>query len=275
MKTEYISSRQNPLIVWASSLKEKKYREEHSAYLVHGFKLFEEAVKEGANISYIFLHEEKTDRYSSAVEDLLSSYQGEAPKVVVLSASCFEKVSEEKGAQGIITALKILDKTENIIKIYKVEEFVQKTDSVVFLSSVRDPANLGAILRSASAFGFSSVILTPDCADPYNPKTARAAMGALFRMRILTASDPVSCVRELRESGRRVYAAELRDGAIPLGDVKLTRDDVLMIGNEGHGVAWELSLAATGSIYIPISANTESLNASVAASILLWEQSKP
>lgn len=274
MKIEHISSRNNPLVQWAASLHQKKYREVEQTYLVEGFKLLEEAVKTGCEISCIFISSDKTDRYSSAVEDLIHIYQGIAPRVVVLSSSCFEKISTEKAPQGVIAAIKCLDKYKNIIKINKVEEFISSQNFAMLLCSLRDPSNMGAILRSAAAFGVDTIILTDDCVEPYQTKVARATMGALFRVRILYTDNAKDLVNALGKLGRRVFAAELREGAGPIDEVCPTRKDILVIGNEGHGIPEDVSSACCGSVYIPISASTESLNASVAASIFLWEQSK-
>ena len=274
MKVERITSRKNPLVQWAASLHEKKYREQENAFLVEGFKLFEEGVKSGADIAYVFIEESKYDRYFSAVSKLLDKCGNRETPICVLGDSCFEKISTEKAPQGIITAIKCLDKSKNIIKINKVEEFLSSTDFCMLLCSVRDPSNLGAVLRSACAFGVTTVILTDDCVDPYQSKVARAAMGALFRVRILYTDAPASFVSAVRAKGRRVLAAELREGANSILDCPVSQKDILVIGNEGHGIPEDVSNACDGSIYIPIGATTESLNASVAASILLWEQSK-
>lgn len=274
MKIERITSRKNPLVQWASSLHEKKYREQENSFLVEGFKLFEEAVKNGCEVTHIFLEEGKHDRYYTAVCDILAANGKADVPIYILAESCFEKISTEKAPQGVITAIKSLDKSKNIIKIYKVDEFVSSTDFCMLLCSLRDPSNMGAILRSASAFGVDTIILTDDCVDPYQSKVARAAMGALFRVRILYTDAPADLVSVFREKGRRVFAAELRDGARSVCDLALTSRDILLIGNEGHGIPLDVSNACDASVYIPIGVTTESLNASVAASILLWEQSK-
>jgi len=139
---------------------------------------------------------------------------------------------------------------------------------------VRDPGNLGAVVRSAVAFGFTDVVLSSDCVEVCNPKTVRAAMGGIFSLAFHVVSDFASFVSSMRESGRRVFAAELRPGAKPIREIGLTPDDVVVIGNEGHGVPIEISALCDASVYIPISPAAESLNAAVAASLFLWEQTK-
>ena len=116
--------------------------------------------------------------------------------------------------------------------------------------------------------------MSADSADIYHTKVLRSSMGTLFRLRILMVEDVVASIEELRAAGRRFFAAELRDRAVPLSCLDLTAGDIFVIGNEGHGIDSQISAACDGSVYIPIQDGVESLNASVAASVLLWEQSK-
>jgi TrmH family RNA methyltransferase len=99
-------------------------------------------------------------------------------------------------------------------------------------------------------------------------------MGSLFRVKITTVKDVPSFINAAKANSRRVFAAELTDNATSLSDIGLKASDVVMIGNEGHGILPEISALCSGSVYIPISKKTESLNASVAAAIFMWEQSK-
>lgn len=270
LKIKEITSRQNSTVLWAASLAEKKYREKHRAFLVEGIKLVTEALSSALPVTHIFLHEEKRDEYYAVIHDLCRGTVGDGVEIFILSAPCFEKISTEKAPQGVIAAVKYLDFFKRLDKINSDEV----SSRAVFLSSVRDPQNLGAIIRSAAAFGTETVILSEDSADIYHPRVLRSAMGSLFRMQVLTVSDEIETVRALRGAGRRVFAAELREHACALSSLSLRSDDVFMIGNEGHGIAPWLSAECDGSVYIPISAGVESLNASVAASVLLWEQSK-
>ena len=158
--------------------------------------------------------------------------------------------------------------------IYKEDFFLEDSERAIVLSSLRDPGNLGSVIRSAVAFGARHIILSSDSADIYNPKTIRAAMGSLFKVKVSYVKNLVDFVRVARENGRRVFSAELSSSAVSLSDVLLLATDLFIIGNEGHGIDKSVSEASTGSVYIPISALTESLNAAVAAGIFIWEQSK-
>ena len=271
MEIKEITSRQNATVMWAASLREKKFREKHGAFLVEGVKLSMEAFSSGLPVSHVFVSEESREAFlDGSLSALSEAAASRGVPIFILSEPCFEKISTEKAPQGVILAIKYLDFFKRVDKINSEDV----SPRALFLSSVRDPHNLGAIIRSAAAFGTETVILSADSADIYHPRVLRAAMGTLFRVRVLIVSDEISAVLALQREGRRLFAAELRENAMSLSSHCLRRDDIFVIGNEGHGISPTLSAACDGSVYIPISAGVESLNASVAASVLLWEQSK-
>ena len=271
MEIKEITSRQNTTVLWAASLKEKKYREKHSAFLLEGVKLVKEAFAASLPVTHIFIAEGKRDAIlrELPLESLVGTLK-EPPEIILLSDACFDKICTEKAPQGVIAAIKYLDFFKRIDKINGVEI----SGNALFLSSVRDPGNLGAIIRSAVAFGTNTLILSADSADIYHPKVLRAAMGTLFKLRVLIVEDEIGFVQAQRTLGKRFFAAELRENAVPLHTLSHRPGDVFVIGNEGHGISPALSAVCDGSVYIPIVDGVESLNASVAASILLWEQYK-
>mgnify|MGYP004557188575 FL=1 len=269
-----ITSRTNPLVLTAASLSERKYREKHGLFLAEGKKLAKEALAFGAPVRYVFLAESRAEEHFP----LFTGEDGHAlppeAEVFLLSDSCFEKISTEKSPEGVILAIKHLDFSEKYYKINNVAFYREKSNAFLLLSAIRDPGNLGTILRSAGAFGISCVLLSEDCADVYHPRAVRAAMGAVFHVATRRIDDPILEVGLLRQAGRRVFAAELRPGAKPIGAVRPCMSDVFIIGNEGHGIPAELSAACDAGVYIPIAENAESLNAAAAAAVLLWEQSR-
>lgn len=269
---EIITSRKNPLILLAASLTEKKYREQQGLFLAMGHKLSHEAALTNAPVAHVILSE----RYAAShMDEICAEFSAECYRdtpVTVVSEGCFEKITTEKAPDGVILIIKHLDISKKYNKIDM--EVFKEIDRAILLCSIRDPGNLGTILRSAGAFGASAVILSDDCADVYNPRTIRAAMGAAFRVPTLRVNDLVEAVKLLRMQGHRVFAAELRDGAVALDTVNPGPSDVFIIGNEGHGIPLALSGACDGSVYLPIAPQAESLNAATAAAILLWEQAK-
>ena len=271
---EIISSRNNPTVKWAASLKDKKGRDNEGRFIAEGEKLSYEAIEAGLPITNIFVAESKRDKIIPKLSALDCKFACAEASVQVLADSVFEKISTEIAPQGVISVIKHLDFLRQSDIIYK-EEFSQsECGRSIVLCSVRDPGNLGSAIRSAVAFGVENIILSSDCADIYNPKTVRGAMGSLFRVKVTRVSDLKKYIEAMHSFGRRVYAAELSETAKPLGTISLTKWDAVIIGNEGHGIPRDISALCDSGIYIPISSKTESLNASVAAAIFMWEQSK-
>lgn len=271
---EIISSRQNPIVKWAASLSDKKNREKEGAFIAEGEKLCFEAARSSLPVTHIFISESKKETLLPVVAEAFCGDIYKQTRLLCVSDSAFEKISTEKAPQGVIIVIKYLDFFRRLDIIYKEDFFLNEGERAIALCSLRDPGNLGAVIRSAVAFGVDHVILTSDSIDVYNPKTVRSAMGSLFRVKITCVRDFSSFISSAIGNGRRVYAAELTDNAVSLDKIDASSKDVFIIGNEGHGIPKSISEVCTGSVYIPISKKTESLNASVAAAIFMWEIGK-
>ncbi len=276
LPTDVITSRQNRTVVELCKLSDRRTREETKTFRFDGVKLFYEAMQKGVEILLLILRE------SSALElwQQIKTRLGEEAlsrigRVILVSDGVFEKISEEKSPEGMISVAKYIDKFQKIVTIYNSTDFFKmKNERILLLESVRDPANLGTIVRSAAALGIDRIICSSDCADIYHPKALRASMGALFDQPIDRAADLPSAIKGLLSSGRRVFAATLDARAKELGSFRLLIGDCVVIGNEGHGLSPETVNACTGSVIIPQTARAESLNAAAAAAILIWEFSK-
>ena len=271
---DVISSRNNPTVKWAASLTDKKGRDKEKCFIAEGEKLTYEAIEAGLPIVKIFVAKSKTERILPRLREYSVSKNDASFDVQVLEDGVFEKISTENAPQGVISVIKHLDFFRQLDIIYKEEFSKNACGRSIVLCSVRDPGNLGSAIRSAVAFGVETVILSADCADVYNPKTVRGAMGSLFRVKVIRVKDVKEYINAMHENGRMVYSAELSENARSLSEISLGKWDAVIIGNEGHGVPEEISRASDGGVYIPISTKTESLNASVAAAIFMWEQSK-
>ena len=269
---DIISSRNNPLVKWAASLADKKSREEEKAFIAEGEKLTIEALRRGLPVTHIFINEEKSQRINSLLTEFETDERHKECRVIYLSDGAFSKISTEKAPQGVISVIKYLDFFRNLDIIYKEDFFAFEGKRVLSLYSLRDPGNLGAVIRSASAFGVEHIVLSSDSADIYNPKTVRAAMGTMFGIKVTYVKDYISFIDAAKAHGRAVYAAELRDGAKSIKDLELKDKDIFIIGNEGHGISTNISDRCSGSVYIPIAPGVESLNASIAAAVFMWEQ---
>ena len=186
------------------------------------------------------------------------------------------KISEEKSPEGVICIAKHIDKLHKIATINNSDEKYAigelENNSIFIVESVRDPGNLGTIIRTSAAFGVDCLVISSDCADIYNPKTLRAAMGTIFHQRILKVDRLPEVVRLLSQQDRRIYAATLGRNAKLLGKISLDRRDCIAVGNEGHGLSEKVIEACGEKILIPMAEGTESLNAAIAASVCLWEQ---
>lgn len=266
---QYISSKNNALVVRLAKLKDKKYRKAEGLFRFDGIKLFCEAAANGAPVKYVLVSESAAEKYKNTVEEIVTGAQ-----LVVLADEAFSKMTDESSPEGIITVCASLP---GIVALDKGCEDVLSGDaekSILMLESVRDTGNMGTIIRSARAFGIDRLVISSDCADLYNPKTVRAAMGALFTQNIYVVESISDAVGAIRKRGSKVYAAAIVKDAKRLGEAELKCGDAILIGNEGHGLSQSAIDACDECIYIPMEDGSESLNAGIAASVCMWEMYK-
>lgn len=269
MEWQYITSKSNSFIVRISKLKDKKYRRADSLFRFDGIKLFDEAAANNVEIKYVILSESQSAKIRPAVEEKLRKYQN-IIGLYIASDDVFAKLTDESSPEGIITVCAFLNSIKRVDNYSSFAKEI-KEGSILMLESVRDVGNMGTIIRSAKAFSIDALIISSDCADLYNPKTIRAAMGALFTQKIYVADDMVAAITALRGEGAHVYATALNREARMLGSVELKRGDAILVGNEGHGLSNEVISASNECLFIPMEEGSESLNASIAASICIWE----
>lgn len=269
---EKITSRQNRLVIEVGKLTERKERMAQACFRFDGIKLFREAVANGVCIDRILVSEGRAERIFPEVERLCDAPAMAKTTVHILSDDAFSKVSQEQAPEGIVAVAHFPDFHTKGEMSRRVLGDMAKDPArrILLLESVRDPGNVGTILRSAAAFGVGCVVLSSDCADVYNPKTIRGAMGALFRMKIAVFEDITEAIALLKNEGRRVFAAALDPEALRLEKTLLSPEDCVVIGNEGHGLSFDAIRACGQSLYIPMEAGSESLNAAIAASVILW-----
>ena len=268
-RDEIITSKSNPTVMRVRSLTEKKYRDEYGLFRTDGVKLAAELFSHGIVPELVLFKESSKEKVLSRIGENFPDCDA-----VVLSDAVFDRVSEEKSPEGIICEVKHLDNHGKIATINKDTLFFHVNERIILLESVRDPGNLGTVIRSAAALGANSIIISSDCADIYNPKTVRASMGAIFGINVLTTEDLARTVTELRKAGRKVFAAALDRKSMALDRVRLKEGDCFVVGNEGHGLSQAVLDVCDAKVFIPISVGAESLNAAIAASILLWEQKR-
>ena len=261
---EFIASRQNEKVKTFASLKDAKGRERTGLFLAEGVKLSLEALSSGC-VKYLLVNGDRLE------DEAVKSALDKCPDGVIeyiLAAPAFEKVSTENAPQGIIAVCSHPARYAH--RMPSPEELTGKR--VIALDEIRDPGNLGMIIRSAAAFGVDA-ILAGSCADVFNPKTVRASMGAVFKISFYECGDLAPALSELSKT-RRVLGASLHGEPSDLSKTELYASDIPVIGNEGHGLSDSTASVCTSFIKIPITDNAESLNAGVAAAIIMWEYSK-
>lgn len=256
MEDIYISSRTNPTVQLLASLQSKKGRRDAGLFPCEGKKLCTEAVGKCA-VAYAVIME------SRDCPDLRKIAEESGGSIIVLSDGAFEKITSDNTPDGIFFAVKMPENDEKI----------GKNEHIFALENVRDPGNVGTVIRTAAAFGADRVILAGS-ADAFSPKAVRASMGALFNIKVTVCTSLLQVIPQLKAQGRRIVSSALTDNSVTLGKCEILPSDCPVVGNEGHGISRETLEASDETLIIPMTDKTESLNAATAAAVLLWEYSK-
>jgi len=245
----YIKSQSNSIIKHINSLKKRSYREEFSEVLLEGMRLVSDSCKNGAEISMVFIRE---------------GYEGEIPnseKVYTLSRDVFDKIAETQTPQGIMAIAKT--------KTYTLED-LNEGNLVIVCDNLRDPGNLGTIIRTAHALNAAGVVLTKGCVDLYNSKTIRSTMGSAFALKVALVDD-INDLKKLQNNGFKFAAGTLADDSVSLYEADLQGKWAVVIGNEGFGICKEIAYMSDIKVLIPMPGGAESLNASVACALMAYE----
>lgn len=243
---ERIESTANSFIKELKKLKNKSERYEKGLYIVEGENCVGELVSFKPQLIECILFTEK--------------YQGmfKGFKEYLVSQRIMESLCDTKTPQGIIAVCRM----EN--------EFKKVSPVCVYLDNVKDPGNVGTIIRTADAAAIETVILSKECADLYNSKTVRSTMGSMFHIDVVYEDEYLSKLKELKKEGYTVLTGSLQ-AEKSLYDYDFTKKTVICIGNEAHGISEDLYNLGTENIIIPMPGNAESLNAGVAGSIIMYE----
>lgn len=266
-----IRSNQNQYVSLVRGLSTKKNREADKLFRFDGIKLTCEAIAKGVELEMLVLREGAEKAVEEKARELYNLELCELNcRILTVSAEIFDKLTEESAPEGIISVARY--QTEMHIdrdRDCKGDEYAD--EKILLLESVRDPQNMGAIIRVAAAFSVDRMIISRDCADIYNSKTVRASMGTVFGMKIDRYADICDAIALLRAQGRRVFAAALDRDAVKLGSFEKNASDCVIIGNEGHGMSGKAIDACDKTVFIPMAEGVESLNAATAAAVLVWE----
>lgn len=250
-----ITSTSNPQVKKLLQLQKKsKARNEENVFLVEGLRMFAEVPEERVEKVYI-----SESLYNKKKQEL----KLERFSVEILTDSVFSHVSDTKTPQGILCVVKQ--------KKYDIEEFLNlENPHFMVLDNLQDPGNLGTIVRTAEGAGVNAIFLNKESVDIYNPKTIRSTMGSIYRMPVIYVEDLLELLQIFRERGIKSYAAHL-DGKNSYDKESYQSGTAILIGNEGNGLREEVASAADVWVQIPMQGQVESLNAAIAASILMFE----
>ncbi len=254
---QVITSKDNEIIKNIRKLKDKKYRNLENKFIIEGVKIIKESIEESASIDTIVICEECIK--GGLIEQKLL-YEVAKYNCVYVSKKVFQTISEVNNPQGILA---IINK-ENLESEINLTE-----DIIVVLDGIQDPGNLGTIIRTVDSVGIKQILISKDTADAFNPKVVRSTMGAIFRVKIIEVENLAKTIKEIKKQKYEILVTSLQTDN-NIYDIDLNKH-VIVIGNEANGVSQEIRELATVHAKIPMLGKTESLNASVATGIILYE----
>lgn len=254
---QVISSKDNDFIKHVKKLKDKKFRDENNEYVIEGVKLVEEAVKENTKIKQVIVCEDTTRTYEIPTNVMLEIAKYEC---IYVTNKIFNLITQVTNPQGIMA---IIEKdTENTDIDYT-------QDIIVALDDVQDPGNLGTILRTVDSIGLNQIVVSKGTVDAFNSKVVRSTMGAIFRVKIIEVENLPQAIKDMRRHHFKLMVTSLQtDNSIY--DIDFNKK-IIVIGNEANGVSSEIQEMADEKAKIPMLGRTESLNASVAAGVVMYE----
>lgn len=252
-----VTSTNNEAVKFAAKLSSsKRARDEAKLFVAEGRKLVAEALQSGYEAVDLFV----TASAGNSYEDIYPRVSG---TVYTVTLPVMNKITESKTPQDITA-----------IFAYKSYGFTPDGSRYLCLEKVQEPGNAGALIRSAAAFGFDGVLLSEGCADMYSMKALRGSMGAIFRLPVFVLDDLRGFIVDMQKKGFCAYATALRDDSVSLEKASFSDKLLLLVGNEGNGLEDETVALCDSILRIPMAQGTESLNAAVAGSIVMWEVSE-
>ena len=254
---QVITSKDNEFVKHVKKLKEKKYIDQSQEFIIEGIKLVKEAIEEKANIKQIIICDNCEDT-GIIPKDLM--YEIAKYNCIYVTENILKTMSDVNAPQGIMAIIGRNNKEKDI-------DYSQ--DIIVALDDIQDPGNLGTILRTVDSIGLNQILVSKGTADCYNPKVVRSTMGAIFRIKIIECEDLEQTLKETQKNNFKLVVSSLQTNNC-LYDINFDKK-VIIIGNEANGVEPQIQEMADEKIKIPMLGKTESLNASVATGIILYE----
>ncbi len=256
-----ITSRDNAYVRQARRLlAETKYRRRTGLFALEGARLCGDAVRSGADLRYVLF----TKRAAEVYADTLQALRGVCGFCTEISETLAAYISDTASPQGLFCVCQGVDKPAGL-------DTIEKNGKYLALENVQDPSNLGAIIRTAEALGIHGLILSAGCCDRYNPKVLRASMGGALRLPIVETDDLPAALDHLQRERMAAFASVVHGDALPVQQARFAPGSIAVIGNEGSGLTPEAVQSCRHRITIRMPGRAESLNASVAASLIAWE----
>lgn len=237
--------------------KKSRARNQAGVFIVEGIRMVQETPPERLEKLYV------TEGFYKKYKDALP--KGDC-KPELVSDVVFSYMSDTKTPQGVLAVVRQMKHSEEDI-------FGAENPHIIVLDNLQDPGNLGTIFRTAEAAGVNGVILSKDCVDIYNPKTIRSTMGAIYRMPFVYVEDVIQTIAQMKKKDIKIYAAHL-DGKNSYDKEDYSKATAFLIGNEGNGLRDEVAAQADIWVQIPMAGQVESLNAAIAAAVLMFEVSR-
>ncbi len=251
---DIIESKNNNKIKELKKLKDRKWRKKEGKFLVEGYRFVQEAWMSEFDIESIIINADNKDKYDDFKRDNNISIEDE----IYVSEGVFKEVSQTQNSQGIIT----------VVKNKSIEHEIED-GLYVLLDRLQDPGNVGTIIRTSHAAGAKGIVLTKGCVDIYNDKVLRSTMGSVFKIPIIEDSN-LEFTRKLKDNGFKFVVSSLEESE-DFYDCYLKGNTVIAVGNEGNGLSQEIYSLQDVRVKIPMPGGAESLNAGVAASIMIYE----
>lgn len=254
----YLASKDNPKIKLYQKLSsQKKERQRYGLFVLEGQRIVRDALDAGAVSSVMFTEK--------AFAEFLSSggVPEETGDMYIISEELAARISQTETPQGCFAVCRI----PQSVPVFR------EGGKYVVLYGLQDPGNMGTVIRTADAFGIDGIILCGSC-DLYNPKTVRSTMGSLFRERIFTVNDTEELFALLKKEGVQTLAAVIDSDAVKVTEMPHSGTQAVFIGNEGRGLPPETAKRCDMKITIPMQGSINSLNAAMAAGVIMWEMKK-
>lgn len=263
MITSNNNAKVKQVVQWQTKAKER--RKDH-VFLAEGIRMCEEAPVK--NVREVYLTEELEQKIRQNAQNGDTAFWDKLQQTgyETVSTEVFAKMADTQTPQGILTVLEQ--------PVYDLTQLLEQPDPLfLMLENLQDPGNLGTMIRTSEAAGVAGVIMSKGTVDLFNPKVVRATMGAIFRVPFLYVESLPEMIRQMKQKNISVYGTILEESRV-YDDPDYTKPSGIVVGNEANGISKEVRESLSGRIHIPMEGSVESLNAAVAAAIVLYEASR-